>query len=291
MSAENTQATLLDDSGGGCVEIETDGRFIRPMLSISSAIVNEARFRFTEDGVESGAVDPSNVALYEYSVPASAFDEYDLNADEEVFVGLNLDRTESHLRDARMGKQTADDVSLRVDSTMTRLGIRRDYSQCEVERTDEWLNIDPDAIREEPGIPDLALDYKAEIDVQAFDDIVNHVDAYEDHLQIAERDGLLVMSGAAKDNDGELAQVTEARFHSDLEPLRDNPEDGSSSLFSLGYLKEFTSGLRSAKVDTVSVHWGDSFPVILEFDRTDEDDRTLYEGRYMMAPRIPGDDL
>lgn len=290
MSAENAQTTLLGKSGGGHVEIETDGRFIRPMFNIPDALVSEGRFRFTEDGLTASMVDPANVGMCEFRVPAEAFGEYEYNADGPLYVGLILDTVSSHLRDARMGKETTDAVSLRIDGTMTRVAITRDYARCEVERTDEWLNIDPDSVRESPELPDLDLPYKAEVDVQALADVVKHVDSFEDHVKVAERDGELVLSGAAKNSDGELAQATEARFHGVTEPTREDVETGVSSLFSLEYIKDFVDGLRFAKADSVTLYWGDEFPIRMVFERTDEDDRLLYEGEYMMAPRLDSGD-
>jgi len=44
-------------------------------------------------------------------------------------------------------------------------------------------------------------------------------------------------------------------------------------------------GLKSAKVDDVTLVWGEEFPIRLEFERT-IDEEVAYEGCYMLAPRI-----
>lgn len=288
-STKNTQSTLLGEPASGGVEIETDGRFIRPFLSVPSELVDEGRLVFTKDGVRSSAVDPPNVGLYELFAPASAFDQYDLQG-EEFTVGIDFETAESYLRDARMGTKTADTVAMSFSGTTTRYEITRDYRHCTVERTDEFLNIDPDMIRASPDIPDDSVDWSAVVDVGAFADVVGHIDEVSDHVALRESGGSLVMSAQEKNTDGKLAHATRATFADVAESNTDDPTDGAESLYSLDYLKDMASGIKAAKADAVTLRWHQEYPLFMEFERTDSDGELLYEGRYMVAPRLKQDD-
>lgn len=285
MSAE-TQSTIIGEPSGEYIEIETNGRIIRPLLALPDALVDEMRVHFDEDGFHIEHVDPANVGLIDMTVPASAFDRYELHAEDTLSVGLNLDELKKHLRDARMGKRTKDEVSLKFDGTHTRVSIMRDYAQTEVTRRDQFLNIDPDAIRESPGKPGVTPSWRSIIDVDAFKDTLEHINAVRDHVVVSERNGRLVMSGMETDDDGDTLNASEADFGEIAEENRDDPNEDAVSKFSLDYMLAFAKALKKAKVEQVTFKWDDEFPMILQFERQDSEGETVYEGMYFAAPRI-----
>lgn len=285
MSAEQeiTQERLVGASPDTHVEIETTGRVIRPALTLPSALVDELRVHARPEELWMQAVDPANVGMVELTIYAAAFDEYEVG--EEFIVGLPLGTLESQLRAARMGTTTTDPVSLDLDSTRTRLEIQRDYSQTTLERVDGFLNIDPDAIREEPELPDLELGWTATMDAQALKDAIEHVNEIGDHVEVAERDGdveLSVLAGEKDDPDraGQVTVTDAAERH------LDDATEGVSSLFSLDYVLDMAKALVKAKVDAVTIEFGDEFPMRMSFERTNDDKDTLYEGEFFVAPRI-----
>lgn len=284
MSTQDTQAQLFGEPSGNNVTIETSGRVIRPLMSIPSALVDEAKIRFEAGGLSIRAVDPANVGMIEVTAHPSAFEAFDLG-DEAFVTGMNLDRFESQLANARMGKTTDDLVSLDVDGTRTLVTTEREYTLTTLTQTNEVLNIDPDSIREEPEIPDLGLPCEATVDVGALTDALDSVNRVADHATVRERDGELVIAGEGDDDHtGEYGTV--ANF-GEIVGVRDEEsfEGGEWSRFSLDYLRDMADGLKSGKVDDVTLVWGDEFPIRLEFERT-IDEETAYEGAYFLAPRI-----
>jgi len=284
MSTQDTQAQLFGEPSGNNVTIETSGRTIRPLMSIPSALVDEAKVRFEAGGMSVRAVDPANVGMVDVTAHPSAFEEFDLS-DEEFVTGMNLDRFESQLANARMGKATDDPVSLDIDGTRSLVTTEREYTLTTLTQTNEVLNIDPDSIRKEPELPDLVTPCEATVDVQALTDALDSVNRVSDNAIVRESDGELVIAGeGGDDHTGEYGTV--ANFGEIVEVRDEESFDGGEySRFSLDYFRDMAEGLKSAKVDDVTVVWGDEFPMYLMFERT-IDEEVAYEGRYVLAPRI-----
>lgn len=283
MSSQPRQQSLIGSPSGDRARIQTEGRVIRPFTALVNATVDEARLWFTDGGLSITAVDSANVALVDIDLPASAFDEYDLDA--EVVAGWNIDTIRSHLSDARMGKRTSDPVELVVDASHTRVSIEREYADTTVEQTTEQLTIDPDAIREDPDNPELEYDCEVTVDRQAFTDTIDHVGSITDHVKLTVRDEQLVASAARTDNDSEPVEAAEAVFDTPVSYLGDDPHSEPTSVFTGGYIEDFADGLVAGKIDEVTLRWGDELPLKVVFERH-SDDGLVYEGEYMMAPRI-----
>lgn len=285
MSTQDTQAQLFGEPSGNNVTIETSGRTIRPLMSIPSALVDEAKVRFEAGGMSVRAVDPANVGMVDVTAHPSAFEEFDLG-DEEFVAGMNLDKFESQLANARMGKATDDPVSLDIDGTRSLVTTEREYTLTTLTQTNEVLNIDPDSVRMEPELPDLVTPCEATIDVQALTDALDSVNRVSDHAIVRERDGELVIAGEGDSDDRTGEYGTVANFGEIVE-IRDEESfnGGEWSRFSLDYFRDMAEGMKSAKVDDATLVWGREYPIRLEFERT-IDEEVAYEGRYMLAPRI-----
>lgn len=274
-----TQERLIGDSPDETVAIETEGRVIRPALGIPDALVDECRVHAGPDGLSIQAIDPANVAMTSITVHADAFDGYD--APDEFVTGVNLGTLQSQLRGARMGRSTSDPVALDIDTTRTRLRIEREYDLATVTRTDAFLNIDPDSVREEPDLPELEYECEATIDTAAFVDAVAHIDAIGDHMAVRHEDGNLHIDESIG-NDDEVERAGRVEIP-DVVTSDDGEPTGSA--FSLDYLKDIADALDTALVDEVTLQFGEEIPVRIAFERTD-DKTVLYEGAFLQAPRI-----
>lgn len=288
MSAAD-QTQLIGEASGDYVEIQTNGRVIRPLLAIPTALVDEFKLTIDQEGLRSRATDPANVGLYRFEAPAAAFEEFHLDG-EEFTAGINADVLESQLRDARLGEANPDPVALTIDATHTRVEIQREYDHSTVRRRGEMLNIDTDSIRKQPDVPDGDFQYRAEVDVRALDDLTDHLNAVSDHVRLGEQSGDVLVRATGDDGDDDQPlTATEAEIDGAAEPLSDDAVNGASSLFSLDYWMDVVDGLASAKVDTVTFEWGDDFLILFSFERTDHDGAKLYDGEFMIAPRMPNE--
>lgn len=277
MSTEKEQASLVGGPSGESVEIETSGRVIKPLLEPLTALVDEAKLRFDEGGLHVRAVDAANVSSVDLHAHPQAFEAYDLRADDELLVGLNLSALESDLSKARIGTTTDDAVWLDVDGTRVRTRIEREYGGTTLTQTAESLTIDPDSVRQEPDLPDLDMTHETTVSPRAFAAAVNHVGGRgETYLLV--RDGRLVMAGGTEDSTGEYAAT--ATFDSDV-----SGDDIDATAYSNDYVLDIAESIADAKADDVTIRWAEGFPMIAEFSRTDGED-TLYEGHMMLAPRI-----
>lgn len=281
MSIETTQESLIGEPDGTFVEIETNGRVIKPLLALPDALVDELRLRVSPDGLEIRAVDPANVGMIQLDVHPEAFDAYTTNAEETFIIGLPLDTFTTAVNDARHGKTTKDDVSIRLDSSLSQVEIRREYDGVDVAQTDEFLNIDSDSVREEPDLPDLEQTWRAEVSVDAFKDTVTHLDESHDYAVLEAQSSDLTMTGGVADDDS--VEASRATFAGVAESLDDN--EPSRALYSTNYLMDLAKALKRGKVDDVEMLWDEEFPIELFFERT-IDGEIAYEGHYMMAPRI-----
>lgn len=277
MSTEKEQASLVGGPSGESVGIETSGRVIKPLLEPLTALVDEAKLRFDADGLHVRAVDAANVSMVDLHAHRQAFETYDLRADDELLVGLNLSALESDLSKARIGVTTDDAVWLDVDGTRVRTRIEREYGGTTLTQTAESLTLDPDSIRQEPDLPDLNTTHETTVSPRAFAAAVNHVGGRgEAHLLV--RDGRLVMAGGTEDPTGEYAAT--ATFDSGV-----SGDDIEATAYSNDYVLDIAESIADAKADDVTIRWAEEFPMIAEFARTDGED-TLYEGHMMLAPRI-----
>ena len=267
--------------------IETNGRTIRPILSLASAVADEVRLHIHPTELTTHHIDPANVGMCNLNVYPAAFESYE--APEKRTVGVNFDALAGDLRWARMGTRTNDDVGLSITHDRTLATVEREYEDTTLTQTDEIQNIDPASIRDEPDTPNLSLPWKASVDVRALYDAIDHMSGYN-HVAVKERDGhLLVSSGSGTDDEERLGQSV-ADF-GEIAKATTSPVEGAKSLLSLDYLKDIVEGLKGGKVDDVAVYWGEEFPVRFEFARyTDDEQSIAYDGHFMLAPRIQGDD-
>lgn len=290
-----TQARLFGEPSGESIEIETDGRMIRPFIDVFSPLVDEAKLQFHEDGLTVAAVDKANVAMVDVTINAEAFDCYDLLADGEVVIGTNVSRLQGQLRSARKGKSTADDVALEFDETRTLVTTQRDYATTTLTQTGEMLNIDSGSIREIPEIPDLYddLGWTADVDVDAFADAIKAIDRDSDHAVVKESNGSLIIgTKGADENTGMYGTVAEFEGVAEKTDAEDGPQEGGEeSMFSVDYLAKFADSLKSMHADELTLTWGAEYPLYVRFSRPlpGDEDGVAYEGRYMTAPRIQSD--
>lgn len=278
-----TQGRLVGEFPDGSVTIETSGRTIKPGLAIPAAIVDESRVWIDDDGVHSKANDPADVVMYDHHIHAEAFEAFD--SPDDMTVGINLDRLTSTLSQARVGKGTDDPVTLEIDGTTTVVEIEREYDTDTITYADQLLNLGPDGVREPPSLSNIALPTVATVGVDAFKDAVEHINSKTDHITIGHRDGDLILSGegdAATDPDERTSAAVS--FADAIEECGDERVD---STFSLDYMTQFTTAAKKAKVDSLTLHFGDELPIQIDYERTaEEGEITLYDGAWMSAPRV-----
>jgi proliferating cell nuclear antigen len=228
--------------------------------------VEEAKFRFTDEGLGCRAVDPANVAMVDVHVDAGLFERYQPN---ETLIGISLDTLSDVLGTAESG----DDVIAELDPNTKKLDLS--FPQSNLEYT--LALIDPDSVRKEPDIPDLDLPATYSLSGTTVSRGLRAADLVSDHITLIGRDGEKLQFRAEGDTDSTELSVSEDLHEGQLEG-----DEPVSSMFSLGYLNDLTGPIPGDA--TVRLRLGDEFPIRFRYSfESDVDTQCL------VAPRIQGD--
>jgi len=242
-----------------------------PVATLSDAIaalrtiVDESKLRFDDDGLQSRAVDAANVAMVDVGVPGSAFERLDVG--DETTLGINLET----LADVLSMAESGDDLVARLNAETKKLELS--FPETGLEYTHAL--IDPDAIRQEPDIPDLDLGGEYVVPGRAIDRGLSAADLVSDHIRFeAVADDTLRLS-ADGDTDTVNLEIDDELIDGEL------TGDDQESMFSLEYLSDITRPIGSDSPVTVDL--GSEMPVKMHFGMGDDIDVEA-----MVAPRIRG---
>ena len=260
---------MFDDPGADVAQIVTDGATIKPFLTALSVVGDEVKLRVNEQGIGATLVDPANVFMGDVFLDADAFDTYDLNSPSTL--GVNINGLQSLVRRARKGSDDELTLSLRErEATAT---VARGYDGHDVVSNGTMDLIDPDAIRQEPDIPDLNRDVSLAVDADAFTDALSYAVGESDHVEFAVK-GVNQHTNALY-----LGGETDTRAESvAIDGIDAETCDGS--LYSKDYLKQILSGVTAADPDIVGLAFDTEFPATFEASSGP------LSVEYTIAPRI-----
>jgi len=247
--------------------------FRMPVATLSDAIaalrtiVDESKLRFDETGLQSRAVDPANVAMVDVTVPSGGFERLDV--DDETTLGINLETLADVLGMAESGDVLIAELNAETKKLeLSFPGTGLEYT-CAL--------IDPDAIRQEPDIPDLDLGGEFVVPGRAIYRGLSAADLVSDHIRFeGVADDTLRLS-ADGDTDTVDLEIDDTLIDGEL-----TGDDQTESLFSLEYLTDITRPIGNDSAVTVDL--GSEMPVKLHFGMGDDIDVEA-----MVAPRIQGD--
>mgnify|MGYP002761227471 CR=1 FL=1 len=244
--------------------LQTDIRagYLTDTMSILRALGDEAILHLGNDGLNTKLVDPAKVAMYrDVSLSPAAFES---TPSGSFALGINLERLQETLQKA--GDDTT--VSLSFDPKTRKLNVAYDRVSVDL------ACIDPDSIRSEPDVNEIDLPNHFAMQADELGDAVDIVDLVTDHITIEVTDDAVLFTGEGDSDDSRYELLAEELDQPDL------PED-TVSLFSMEYFQSFLGGMPS-DVATVSMHVGDEFPVLFNYEFADGDG--YIEG--MLAPRL-----
>ncbi|EMA68851.1 DNA polymerase sliding clamp [Halorubrum aidingense JCM 13560] len=235
-------------------------------------VVDEAIFRIGYDGLAVAAVDPANVGMVELEVEPGAFESV---GDGMFPIGLNLQRLDDYID----GASGADPVTLSYQPETRSISI--EHTNVEV----EMAGIDPDAIRDEPDIPDLDHSVDFTVNAGVFRDSVENAELVSDHVEFeaAVDDKELVVSGNGDTDKIETVlgpdELPEANFDSD-----------ATSMYSLAYLvggskkgTKYKGLLKPLSADTdLQVEFSEEHPIQMHYEFADGFGHVTV----LLAPRI-----
>jgi len=246
------------------LEATIDAEAFDNYLAALDALVDEARVHIGQYGLKSEAADPANVAMVRAQLDQSAFGSL---PDSEHTIGAYIRRFKGVLPEGH------GDVSVTYEPDHRTLDLATGpYSYT-------YSVLNPENIRQEPSIPEMDLNFRAELDADLLQEAVEWFDEFTDHVRVGfdpteQRfwmEGLEEQVGDTGTDDGVFTLD-----RSELEAVHEvGPAD---SKYSLDYFKDILSGVPEGQ--TVELYVGEEFPMKLSY----ESEHSKVE--YMQAPRI-----
>ena len=244
------------------IECIVKGDVLKTALKALHGLVNEARLRFSEDGLMSKAVDPANVAMVIVEMPSKSFEVYkvDGGGDEEVIVGCDINRTYDFVKSFKK------DNLVELKCSDGRISITANKIRYSV------TQIDPAAIRKEPKVPQLELPARIVLPAEEVKKAVLAAEKVSDCVVFkTDENGFYI---EAK---GDVDKIT---FSMGVGELIEFNKQEARSMFSIEYLKEFMKIAGSG--DLLTIDLGTDYPVRMEFGLCGGDCKVVY----ILAPRI-----
>ena len=230
------------------------------IIGIISDLVLEVRIKVNKEGLQILAIDPANVAMISFKLPASAFSEIEVENDE--ILGVSLESLKAVLRRIKIGsvlimKKVENELLLEIQDK-----IKREFHLALIEIESE-----------EKKIPDL--DFTSQIEMASID----FAEAIEDSCVVA--DSCNFYSEADKfiiQAKGSLNSF-KSEFSSDELNIQSQQ---ATSKYSLEYLNKM---IKATKItDKVKINFSNDYPLKLEFNTP------FIELSFILAPRVESED-
>jgi len=229
------------------------------IISIISELVTEVKLKVTKEGMSLTAVDPANVAMVHFKMPADLFSEY--NLDKEEVLGVNLENLKAVLRRCKPGSS----LTIQRHENNLKLGIndriKRDFSLA-------LLDIDT----EEKEMPQWEFNSLVKINSDSLVEVIEDCAIVSDACTfIAEPLKFIVEAYGLNSARAEFSS-DEAEIHS----------ANSMARFSLEYMNKFIKGAKIS--NRAHLSFSNNHPMRLDFPTGN----VILS--FVLAPRIEQDD-
>jgi len=228
------------------------------LVSIISELVVEVRLKVTKDGIILTAIDPANVAMVYFRMPADLFTQFDLQKDE--ILGVNLENLKAVLRRCKPGSS----LTLACEDNTLKIGI---HDRIKRDFTLALLDIDS----EDKEMPQWEFKSVIKMDSDAFAEVV------EDCLIVA--DACTFFTEPTKFIvEAHGLNSARAEFSSDEVEIY---SDTAKARFSLEYLNKFVKGAKIS--NRVTLSFSEDHPMRIDFPTGN------VMLSFVLAPRIEQD--
>ncbi|WP_297535325.1 DNA polymerase sliding clamp [Thermococcus sp.] len=244
-------------------EVVFDGaKEFADIIATASNLIDEAAFKFTEEGISMRAMDPSRVVLIDLNLPQSIFSKYEV--EEEETIGVNMDQFKKVLK---RGK-AKDTLILRKGEDnfleVTFEGTAR--------RTFRLPLIDVEELELE--LPELPFTAKVVVLGEVLKEAVKDASLVSDAIKFIATENEFIMKAEGETNEVEIRLTLEDEGLLDLEV-----KEETKSAYGISYLSDMIKGI--GKADEVILNFGNEMPLQMEYPIRDE-------GRlvFLLAPRV-----
>lgn len=248
-------------------KIETETKTIAGIVDNVLAIVDETQMVIRPDGLHISAVDPAHVCMLILDVPKSAFKTWQFDGDEEVEIGLMLNKINQYLK--IYGKDEL--LTIGIDDGLTRMEIKgSDIGN--IHHKTPLLDVDGMTTANKPEL-ELEDGFKIEGRylhtaikgaVNIAEIIIVSLD--KDHVRFA----------AEEDEDS----INVTIYEHDLKEIR-NPGGKQNSMYALDYIRSLGNMVSANTIMDIGI--GSNYPLIAKFPIAESG-----TAEFLCAPRIEG---
>jgi len=230
------------------------------IVGIISELVLEVRLKVNKEGMSIVAVDPANVAMISFKLPANAFSKFDVDSDDVL--GVSLESLKAVLRRCSAGSIltiTKEENSLKLEIVDK---IRREFNLSLI-----------DVDGEEKEIPSLSFAAKIEMSAIDFSAAIEDCAVVADSCAFfSEPDKFIIQAKGSLNS-------FKSEFSSD--ELNIQAQEATSK-YSLEYLQKMMKAVKIT--DKVIVNFSNDYPLRLDFNTP------LIELGFILAPRVESED-
>lgn len=229
------------------------------IVGIISEMVLEVRLKVSNEGLSITAIDPANVAMILFKLPADAFSE--LEVDSEQVLGVSLDNLKAVLRRVKAGSVLAMEKEENNLKITIQDKIKKEFSLALI-----------DVEGDEKPIPSLNFISRVEMTSIDFSEAVEDCSVVADSCSFVSAPDSFVIQGKGSLNS----------FKSQFTDEVNITAEEASSKYSLEYLQKMVKGTKLT--DKVVLNFGNDYPLKLEFNTPKI---TL---SFILAPRVEAED-
>ncbi|WP_456367865.1 DNA polymerase sliding clamp [Thermococcus sp.] len=244
-------------------EVVFDGaKEFADLIATASNLIDEAAFKFTEEGISMRAMDPSRVVLIDLNLPESIFSKYEVEEPETI--GINMDQFKKVLK---RGKAK--------DTLILRKG-EENFLEVTFEgtakRTFRLPLIDVEEL--ELDLPELPFTARVVLLGEVLKEGIKDASLVSDAIKFIARENEFIMKAEGETNEVEIRLTLEDEGLLDLEV-----QEETKSAYGISYLSDMVKGI--GKADEVILNFGNEMPLQMEYMIRDEGRLT-----FLLAPRV-----
>jgi len=240
-----------------------DAKLWKSVVQALSTMVDETAFIFAPEGVRMRAMDPSRIAMVDFEMPSTSFEEY--VCDAETKVGVNLDQLNKLVKRASAGEKL--ELELKPGEGRLKLKFRgRATRVFAVPLIDLGY--------EELPTPRVSFNAQVRLLADAVEDALRDAELVSDHVKIQATQEELTFQASSDKGESSTTFTKDGGALLEL-----NVKEPSRSMYSLTYLLDMMKA--AAAADILELRFSTNIPLTLIFD--------LPGGgkiQYWLAPRL-----
>ena len=258
---------------------QTPGEW-KAVTAAIQALVEEATFEVSNDGLSFRAMDPSHVALVDLFWPSSDFQKFECAKADKFTVRVEdfakLIRRAESKDSIEISRQGSDSLNVKLVN-----GYRREFELHLIESS-----------QSSTPLPKLNFDTKFTTSEPAFDRILNDVSAISNHITIEALHDKVQFSGKGDTGKATIALERKATTETagsaggnktaGADLLQLSTEKESKSTYSIEYLLKITKAAGSAS-DAINFEYSSKMPLRMEFKLGQNSHGRIH---FYLAPRV-----